>query len=184
MPYHYLLPLLFVCAAVALHLVFFNSSPDLTQNESFTCGKHNNYQCQIAIVVGTRPDFIKLAPVITELQQKLQTFAHHREHDSSFSTPKNCNLHVLSTGQHAQLLRQAFSAFPHVNVQFDLSLMQLNQSVHDFIGNAIPNVANLLKLINPRLVIVQGDTASAFSAAVAAHLLHIPIAHVEAGMLR
>ena len=113
----------------------------------------------IAVVYGTRPEAIKLAPVIGEL--------HNRKVPTT----------VVCTGQHASLL----DAMPLL-ADHDLALMQPGQHPGEFLPRCLTALHKLWTELPPTRVVVQGDTATAFAAALAAFQLQIPIAHVEAGL--
>ncbi len=119
---------------------------------------------QVALVCGTRPEVIKLAPVFRALKL------------SSELEP-----YFLSTGQHRQMLDQAFAAFD-LKPQYDLGLMQANQTLPELTSRAILAVAQHLAAHRPSAVIVQGDTTTVLCAALAAAYERIPVAHVEAGL--
>lgn len=116
------------------------------------------------MVFGTRPDAIKLSPLIKAL-----------EADGSF------HLKLCVTAQHRELLDSVLSEFS-IRPQFDLSLMREEQTLDYVTCEALRTVGDLLDLCNPSSVIVQGDTNTAFASALAAFYRKIPIAHVEAGL--
>jgi UDP-N-acetylglucosamine 2-epimerase (non-hydrolysing) len=118
----------------------------------------------VLVVLGTRPEAIKLMPVVHALR------AHDR-----------LNVRVCSTGQHRQLLNQLLAIFD-VEVDDDLALMQPNQTLAAFTAAAVVGLDSVLRVHRPSLVLVQGDTTTAFSAALAAFYRQTPIAHVEAGL--
>lgn len=119
---------------------------------------------KILVIFGTRPEAIKLAPVIIDLK-------------------KNFGKQVLvcSTGQHREMLRQVLEIFD-IKIDRDLDLMKNNQDLFDISSNSITKLKKVFQDISPELVIVQGDTTTAFIAALAAYYLKIKIAHVEAGL--
>jgi len=119
----------------------------------------------IAIVLGTRPEAIKLAPVILELNKP-----------GSPLRPVVC-----VTGQHRQMLDPVLDWF-RITPEHDLNLMETNQALADLSARALTGVNNLLSKIQPDAVLVQGDTTTAAMAALAAFYLKIPVAHVEAGL--
>lgn len=118
----------------------------------------------VLIVMGTRPEAIKLAPVYRALQAC-----------PAFS------VQVAVTGQHRELLHDTLRAL-QIAPDFDLKLMQAGQSQFDLIGAMLPGLAGVMASVAPAWVIVQGDTATAFVGALAAYLQQIPVAHVEAGL--
>lgn len=117
---------------------------------------------QIAVIFGTRPEAIKLAPVIRELRVI-------------------CEPLIVSTGQHRQMLDNNLRCMG-VEADHDLDLMTVGQSLHSLTAAAVSKVGNLLTVTRPGAVIVQGDTTTAMAAALAAFYERIPVAHVEAGL--
>ena len=119
---------------------------------------------KIAIVVGTRPEVIKLAPVYLELKKS-----------------KKFKPILISTGQHKEMVNEMFKWFG-IKEDFNLNLMQKNQSLQSITARILEATCNLFSRIKPDLVIVEGDTVSVMAASLAAFYLKIPIAHVEAGL--
>ncbi len=119
---------------------------------------------KIAVIFGTRPEAIKLAPVILGLTQ-----APEFEVD------------VVLTGQHREMVDQVLQLF-HIQPDVDLNIMQATQSLTDIALRTLTGLEPYLKQAHPDMVLVQGDTASAFLAALAAFYQQIPIGHVEAGL--
>lgn len=120
---------------------------------------------KIMVILGTRPELIKLAPVIAEARLR----APHVE------------LVVCSTGQHKEMLAQAMKVF-NIKPDENLTTMQKNQTLADLTARLMTGIDQVLRKHQPDLVIVQGDTTTAFVSAIAAFYLQIPIAHVEAGL--
>ena len=118
----------------------------------------------ICITLGTRPEAIKLAPVI-------QQFRHHPIFDT----------HVILTGQHREMVDQVMQLF-ELSADQDLEIMQAKQTLTDITCRSLQGLEILFKQIQPRLVIVQGDTTTAFAATLAAFYQQIPVGHVEAGL--
>lgn len=116
------------------------------------------------MIVGTRPEAIKLAPVILQLRQ-----------DSRL------RCHVCVTGQHREMLAQALDAFEIVP-DSDLDLMQAGQTLAGFASRSIKALDEYLETEAPDLVVAQGDTTTVFCAALSAFYRHIPFGHVEAGL--
>jgi len=114
---------------------------------------------------GTRPEAIKLAPVIQELAR------HPREFEPV----------VLVTAQHRHMLDQVLRAFD-IRPDHDLDLMRPGQSLADVTVGVLRGVERVLRRVRPDMVIVQGDTTSALAAALAAFYQRIPVGHVEAGL--
>ena len=117
------------------------------------------------VIFGTRPEAIKLAPVIRELRRKQGDF----------------KLTVCATAQHRQMLDQVTRLF-RIQVHYDLDLMRPNQGLDELTARAMVKISSMLKLAKPDVVIVQGDTTTAFVGALSAFYLKIPTAHVEAGL--
>lgn len=120
---------------------------------------------QIAVVAGTRPEFIKLAPVVRSLR--------------SLSGEKAVK--VFSTGQHRSLMDQAIHSL-HLKVDVDFDLMTHAQPAAEIQRRIISALDREFKSRKPHVVVVQGDTISAFGGAMAGFLNNIPVAHVEAGL--
>jgi UDP-N-acetylglucosamine 2-epimerase len=118
---------------------------------------------KFAVVFGTRPEAIKLAPVIRELEAREQDVVK------------------VSTGQHQSMLQQALDHFG-VTVDHDLSTMRPGQALPELLSRIIDAATALLRKTSPDVVIVQGDTATALGTGLAAYYSHIPVAHVEAGL--
>jgi UDP-N-acetylglucosamine 2-epimerase (non-hydrolysing) len=124
-----------------------------------------NKSLRIALVVGTRPEAIKMAPVIEALRQKTAEFESV----------------LIVSGQHRQMLDQVLSLF-QLRPDYDLQLMQPNQSLGSLTAHALEAMDQLLKKQQYDMVMVQGDTTTAFAASLAAFFNHVPVAHVEAGL--
>ena len=120
---------------------------------------------KILVALGTRPEAIKLAPVVLGL----------RESGSSFECI------VCGTAQHREMLDQVLSVFG-IELDFDLRLMTPDQAPADVISRGLPLLMDAIRESSPRLVMVQGDTVSTFASAYAAFLSKVPVAHVEAGL--
>lgn len=118
---------------------------------------------RFAFVAGTRPEAIKLAPVILEL------------------TRRGRRPLLVATGQHRDLLAGALAAFG-LAADDDLDVMRPGQAPADVVGLLVPALARLFADHAPDAVVVQGDTATAFAAAQAAVYARVPLAHVEAGL--
>jgi UDP-N-acetylglucosamine 2-epimerase (non-hydrolysing) len=120
---------------------------------------------KILCVFGTRPEVIKLAPVIQEARH------HHGQ----------VEMIVCSTGQHREMLDQALRVFG-IEPDVELSVMRPNQSLAGLTARLLEGLAETIKQLRPDAVMVQGDTTSAFAAALAAFYAGVPVAHVEAGL--
>ena len=119
---------------------------------------------RICIILGTRPEAIKLAPVIQQFRQS-----------SSFETQ------VVLTGQHREMVDQVMKLFD-LNPDHDLAIMQHKQTLTDITCRSMQGLERLFQQLQPRLVLVQGDTTTAFAAALSAFYQQIPVGHVEAGL--
>ena len=120
---------------------------------------------KIAIVFGTRPEAIKMAPVILEFKKRQEIF----------------ETLVLVTAQHREMLDQVLSVF-NIEPDYDLNIMKENQSLSDITANVLKGIEDIYKKERPDMVLVHGDTTTSFSAALAAYYQRIPIGHVEAGL--
>jgi len=120
---------------------------------------------KILSIVGTRPEVIKMAPVIHELAQ-------HRDRVESL---------VVSTAQHREMLDQTLKVFGIVP-DIDLNIMRPNQSLSQITCAALEGVERVLLEIKPDVLLVQGDTTTAFAASLAAFYARVAIGHVEAGL--
>lgn len=119
---------------------------------------------KIAIVAGTRPECVKMAPIYFELQK------------SAILRPI-----FLATAQHRQMLDQTLGVFG-IAPEFDLDLMQPGQSLSDLTGRVIAAVSSWCQSEKPDAMLVQGDTTTVLASAIAAFYNHIPVGHVEAGL--
>jgi len=118
----------------------------------------------VLVVFGTRPEAVKMAPVIWAL----------RDHPALDAL-------VCVTGQHREMLDQVLDLFA-IQPDRDLALMQEDQALADITAASLTTVASLLAEVLPDLVLVQGDTCSAMAAAMAAFFARVPVGHVEAGL--
>jgi UDP-N-acetylglucosamine 2-epimerase (non-hydrolysing) len=119
---------------------------------------------KICITLGTRPEAIKLAPVIQQFRNS-----------PDFST------YVILTGQHKEMVTQVMNIF-NLTADQNLEIMQAQQSLTDITYLTLQGLEKIYQQIKPDLVIVQGDTTTAFAASLAAFYQKIPIGHVEAGL--
>ncbi|WP_267384831.1 non-hydrolyzing UDP-N-acetylglucosamine 2-epimerase [Cyanobacterium sp. uoEpiScrs1] len=120
----------------------------------------------ICITLGTRPEAIKLAPVIKKFRQL-----------SVFET------HVVLTGQHREMVEQVMKLFEfELEGDHNLKIMQPHQTLTDITYRSLQGLEAIFNKIQPQLIIVQGDTTTTFAAALAAFYQQIPIGHVEAGL--
>jgi UDP-N-acetylglucosamine 2-epimerase (non-hydrolysing) len=119
---------------------------------------------KVTVIFGTRPEAIKLAPVILAMRN-----------DPSFSC------HVCVTAQHRQMLDQVLDVFGIVP-DTDLDLMERDQSLGSFTSKAIRKLDAFIASARPDMILVQGDTTTVFCAALAAFYHRVPVGHVEAGL--
>src|ERR1700676_823668 len=122
-------------------------------------------KCRIIAVLGTRPEAIKLALVIHALRQR----------SDEFETA------VVHTGQHRTMLDHALQFFK-IKPDFDLDVMRPNQTLSSLTGRVIDTVENACRRFEPDMVLVQGDTTTAFASALAAYYCKIAVGHIEAGL--
>ena len=120
---------------------------------------------KILIVFGTRPEAIKMAPLVKEFQQ----------HSNAFET------RVCVTAQHREMLDQVLNLF-EITPNYDLNIMKPGQDLYDITANVLLGMKNVLSEYKPDIVFVHGDTTTTFSASLAAFYQQIKIAHVEAGL--
>jgi UDP-N-acetylglucosamine 2-epimerase (non-hydrolysing) len=121
--------------------------------------------CRVVSVIGTRPEAIKMAPVIRELQRR----------------PLHFKQAVVSTGQHRELLQQVLSLFD-IHPDLNLDLMQENHGLSNFTSRALTSLSRNLARLRPDVVLVQGDTTTVMAAAMSAFYQAIPVGHIEAGL--
>jgi UDP-N-acetylglucosamine 2-epimerase (non-hydrolysing) len=119
---------------------------------------------KVLTIFGTRPEAIKMAPVIKEMQQ-------HPEIES----------YVCVTAQHREMLDSILHIF-NIVPDFDLNIMKPNQSLSEITVNALTGLENVINKVNPNLILVHGDTTTSFVGSLAAFYAKIPIGHVEAGL--
>ncbi|CAF4404576.1 unnamed protein product [Rotaria sp. Silwood2] len=122
---------------------------------------------RILIVIGTRPEAIKCAPLIAELKSD--------RYHSRFQVI------VISTGQHREILQQTLVVFKQ-KIDINLDLMSYNQTLTQLFSRIYFQINQQINLIHPNLVIVQGDTTTALASSLAAAYNQLPVAHVEAGL--
>lgn len=119
---------------------------------------------KILLVFGTRPEAIKMAPVVRALSQE-----------------KQWEVKVCVTAQHRQMLDQVLDLF-NIKPDFDLNLMKPGQDLTDITSNVLIGMRDVFNQWKPDLVLVHGDTTTAMAASLAAFYAKIPVAHVEAGL--
>ena len=120
---------------------------------------------KIVTIVGTRPEVIKMAPVVLELLRRQSVFDHT----------------LVNTSQHREMLVSAMSLFG-MEPDIDLKLMEENQSLASFASRSLSSVGSLLSELKPDLILIQGDTTTVMTAALAAFYQDIKVGHVEAGL--
>ncbi len=119
----------------------------------------------IMLVFGTRPEAIKMAPLVKEFQK----------HSETFKTV------VCVTGQHRQMLDQVLQLF-EITPEYDLNIMKQGQDLYDVTARVLTGMRDVLKEAQPDVVLVHGDTTTSTAAALAAFYQQIPVGHVEAGL--
>jgi len=120
---------------------------------------------KVLIVFGTRPEAIKMAPVVKEIEK----------HENYFDS------RVCVTAQHREMLDQVLEIFSIIP-DYDLDLMRQDQDLYGLSGMVLQGMKSVLEDFSPDLVLVHGDTTSSFFAALAAYYRQIPVGHVEAGL--
>jgi UDP-N-acetylglucosamine 2-epimerase (non-hydrolysing) len=120
---------------------------------------------KIMLTFGTRPEAIKMAPLVKALQAR----------------PEQFQTIVAVTGQHRQMLDQVLNLF-EITPDYDLNIMQQGQDLFDVTSRILLGMRDILKEAQPDLVLVHGDTATSTAAALSAYYLQIPVGHVEAGL--
>lgn len=119
---------------------------------------------KIMLVFGTRPEAIKMCPLVNELKKR-----------------RGVETTVCVTGQHRQMLDQVLNTFS-VEPNYDLSIMKDNQTLFDITINILEDIKFVLEKENPDIVLVHGDTSTTFAATLACFYFQIPVGHVEAGL--
>ena len=119
----------------------------------------------VMLVFGTRPEAIKMAPLVKEFQK----------HPDTFKTV------VCVTGQHRQMLDQVLQLF-EITPDYDLNIMKQGQDLYDVTARVLVGMRDILKEVQPSVVLVHGDTTTSTAAALAAFYQQIPVGHVEAGL--
>lgn len=119
---------------------------------------------KILVVFGTRPEGIKMCPLVNELKKR-----------------KKFDVKVCVTGQHKEMLNQVLEVFDVVP-DYDLSIMKKGQDLFDITINILDRIKRILLNVSPDFVLVHGDTSTTFATALACYYLQIPVGHVEAGL--
>ena len=120
---------------------------------------------KLALVFGTRPEAIKMCPLVNVLKAK----------------PEDFDVVVIVTGQHREMLDQVLDVFGVVP-DYDLAVMKQNQTLFDVTSNVLLKIRDVLETEDPDIVLVHGDTTTSFAAALACFYLQVPVGHVEAGL--
>ena len=120
---------------------------------------------KILLVFGTRPEAIKMAPLVKKLQ----------------ANPEEFQTVVCVTGQHREMLDQVLRLFD-ITPDYDLNIMKPNQDLYDITSRILLGMRDMLKEVQPDIVLVHGDTTTSMAAALAAFYQQIPVGHVEAGL--
>ncbi|MFA6635567.1 MAG: UDP-N-acetylglucosamine 2-epimerase (non-hydrolyzing) [Candidatus Omnitrophota bacterium] len=124
----------------------------------------NRMNFRVLTVFGTRPEAIKLAPVVAELKKE-----------------KKIRSYVCVTGQHRHMLEQVLKIFS-IKPDIDLNIMKIDQSLEDIVFGVMNGMVKVFDKIKPDIVLVQGDTTTAFIVALSAFFRKVKVAHVEAGL--
>jgi UDP-N-acetylglucosamine 2-epimerase (non-hydrolysing) len=120
---------------------------------------------KIMLVFGTRPEAIKMAPLVKEIQRY----------------PENFQTIVCVTGQHREMLDQVLTLF-EISPDYDLNIMKQGQDLYDITSKVLIGMRDVLSEVRPDLVLVHGDTTTSMVAALAAFYQQIPVGHIEAGL--
>lgn len=119
---------------------------------------------KVLVVFGTRPEAIKMCPVIQAIKNK-----------------EDLECCVCVTGQHKEMLQQVLDVFK-VNVDYDLQIMREKQTLYDITYAVMEGIKKIIRKENPDIVLVHGDTTTTFAAALSCFYEKVPIGHVEAGL--
>lgn len=126
---------------------------------------NREYMRKVLLVFGTRPEAIKMAPLVMELQKQKERI----------------ETVVCVTGQHREMLDQVLEIFD-IKPDYDLNIMKRGQDLYDVTARVLTGMREVLKEIKPDIVLVHGDTTTSTAAALAAFYQQIPVGHVEAGL--
>ena len=120
---------------------------------------------KILIVFGTRPEAIKMAPIVKELKERTDKF----------------DVAVCVTAQHRHMLDQVLDLFK-IKPEFDLDIMQERQGLSDITSRVLAGVERVVDEYRPDLVLVHGDTTTTFASSLASFYQQVPVGHIEAGL--
>lgn len=120
---------------------------------------------KIMFVFGTRPEAIKMSPLVKEFKK----------------FPEKFDTIVCVSGQHRQMLDQVLDIF-EINPDFDLNIMKTGQDLYDVTSRILLGLRNVLKEVSPDVVLVHGDTTTSMAASISAFYQQIPVGHIEAGL--
>jgi UDP-N-acetylglucosamine 2-epimerase (non-hydrolysing) len=120
---------------------------------------------KVLLVFGTRPEAIKMAPLVKAFQEQNKLF----------------KTKICVTGQHREMLDQVLDLF-EINADFDLDIMRPNQDLYDIAGNILQGMKGVFSIYRPDIVFVHGDTTTTFAVSLAAFYEKIEVAHIEAGL--
>jgi len=124
-----------------------------------------NKKLRVLIIFGTRPEAIKMAPVVHEFKK----------------FPDEFNLKVCVTAQHREMLDQVLSVF-NITPDYDLDIMKPGQDLYDVTSNVLLGMKKILETTNPDVVLVHGDTTTTLATSLACYYKKIAVGHVEAGL--
>lgn len=119
----------------------------------------------LLFIFGTRPEAVKMAPLIKECEKY----------------PNDFNVKIAVTGQHREMLDQVLKFFK-ITPDYDLNLMKPNQTLFDVTADALRGMNDIIDKVKPDLIIVQGDTTTVFTGALAGYYKKVKVAHLEAGL--
>lgn len=128
------------------------------------CIRENSCKKKIMLVFGTRPEAVKMCPLIKEFQKD-----------------NDIEIYICLTGQHREMLDQVMADFG-IKPDYNLNIMKQGQTLEAITSAVIENLSEILRQERPNLVLVHGDTTTTFAAALASFYQQIPVAHVEAGL--
>lgn len=125
----------------------------------------NKSKFTLLFIFGTRPEAVKMAPLIKECEKY----------------PNDFNVKIAVTGQHREMLDQVLEFFK-ITPDYDLNLMKPNQTLFDVTADALRGMNDIIDEVKPDLIIVQGDTTTVFTGALAGYYKKVKVAHLEAGL--